>query len=220
MVSTVIGALILSATLGAIAQRFWLSPPVWRPSFLEILDRTFMARRYPGDDSEDVVYCPDEPNFRAEFQFGPGVPVYGFPQKGGFYQLRSCFAADLDFLGLDRFHSTPRPPVTDAGSRAEEDQHFKKMRQLRAKYFKDMDDWIQSSSEREYKTTDDEIIRVAWPSTGGVWALKCTVGKADEVGLAALYNAVNMDERSKLIEEMGGTFYTNPNDCPYLNLDD
>ena len=33
-----------------------------------------------------------------------------------------------------------------------------------------------------------------------------------------LFNAYTMDERCNIIEQLGGTFYANPKDCPDLDL--
>ncbi len=33
-----------------------------------------------------------------------------------------------------------------------------------------------------------------------------------------LFNAYTMDERCSIIEQLGGTFYANPKDCPDLDL--
>jgi len=51
-----------------------------------------------------------------------------------------------------------------------------------------------------------------------VWVLKTTVGEADDKGAAVVQNAYNMDQRCRAIEQVGGVFYADPKDCPYLDL--
>jgi hypothetical protein len=143
------------------------------------------------------------------------VVVYGFPEKGGFYQLSRCFLVELDFFGLDRLRPTPRPSITDPESRAEEDAHCKRMRQLGATYYGTTREWLDVMLG--YET---ELLKIGWPSTGGVWALRNPSIEESERGVAAIYNALTMEERCKIIEELGGTFYADPKDCPYLDLDD
>lgn len=164
---------------------------------------------------DDII----EPQFRADFTGGPGVVVYGFPAKGGLYQLYPCFNVELDFLGLDRLHPTPlAPPATDAESRAEEDAHCWRMRQLGATYYRDLSKW--ESEMFSYQFGYNPVVnrlKIGWPSTGGgVWVLK---GPGTGARVAAFYNALDMDERCKIIEELGGKFYAEPKDCPYLDLD-
>lgn len=72
------------------------------------------------------------------------MAVYGFPEKGGFYELSRCFIVELDFLGLDRLRPTPRPSIKDAKSMAEEVTHCKRMRQLGATYYNNTWEWINT----------------------------------------------------------------------------
>lgn len=66
--------------------------------------------------------------FRVEFLRGPGAQVTGWPSKGGIYILEGCLGVELDFLGLDRFHNTPRPSGPNAA--AEEEAHCNKSKNL------------------------------------------------------------------------------------------
>lgn len=74
-------------------------------------------------DFVDCVYRPTERVYWASFGSGPGVSVVGYPSKGGFYMLDDCFGIELDFLGLDRFNATKRPPKSDPDWQAKEDAH-------------------------------------------------------------------------------------------------
>lgn len=64
----------------------------------------------------------------------------------------------------------------------------------------------------------DSFIRVAWPRGGGVCVLQTTEAGAGDIGAAIVHNAYTMEERCRIIEELGGTFYADPKDCPYLDL--
>ncbi|KAH8901915.1 hypothetical protein BR93DRAFT_932569 [Coniochaeta sp. PMI_546] len=210
MVSVAIGVLVLSATAGIISRRFWLPMLFFQPP--ANATGAIMTNDYP---SEEIVEPPHEPRFRADFSGGPGVAVFGFPEKGGFYELPRCFIVELDFLGLDRLYPTPRPSITDAKSVAEEATHCKKMRQLGATYYHDTWEWIDTKWDG-----GAEFLEIGWPAGGGVWVLRKSDIETSERGVAAIYNALNMDERCEIIEELGGTFYADPKDCPYLDLDD
>lgn len=68
---------------------------------------------------------------------------------------------------------------------------------------------------------DDEteiFIQVGWPTSGGVWVLYTTVEKANEIGAGMVQNAYSMEERCDVIKQLGGIFYPDPKDCPYLDL--
>lgn len=57
----------------------------------------------------------------------PGAFVHGWPSKGGVYVFSTMDGVEMDFMGLDRFHTTLRPPKS-----AEEDALCGRMRQLGA----------------------------------------------------------------------------------------
>lgn len=64
----------------------------------------------------------------------------------------------------------------------------------------------------------DEYIRVGWPAGGGVWVLHNFRGSNQERSQID-FNAYNMEERCKVIEQIGGIFYADPKDCrPCLDL--
>lgn len=68
--------------------------------------------------------------FRVSFGSGPGVLVTGWPSKGGVYILEECFAIELDFLKLDRFHNTPQPSPSGPAAAAEEEAHCNRSKYL------------------------------------------------------------------------------------------
>ncbi|GLB01628.1 hypothetical protein AtubIFM57258_000037 [Aspergillus tubingensis] len=166
----------------------------------------------------DCVHTEPEPRFWAEYGLGPGVAVYGFPSRGGFYVLRECVGVELDFLGIDRFGNTERPSKSDPDWQAKEEAHCDRMRHLGAKWFETYRDELEFMFFRTREDTDP-YVSFGWPDGGGVWVLNTTYGRASELGTAIIHNAKNMEERCELIKRLGGIFYADPSDCPYLNLD-
>ncbi|PTB39492.1 hypothetical protein M441DRAFT_143413 [Trichoderma asperellum CBS 433.97] len=172
---------------------------------------------YCGPDTDCLSEEEQLDQFRVEFFRGPGVQVTGWPAKGGVYILERCLGVELDFLGLDRFHNTPRPSGPDAA--AEEEAHCNKMRQLGATWWRS-----EHAYDMAYFTSpkgeDGRFLRVGWETGGGVWVLSTTKQGADQKGTAIIQNAYTMEERCKAIEKLGGVFYANPVDCPELDLSD
>jgi hypothetical protein len=50
---------------------------------------------------------PSEPQLRTTFGRKPGAIVRGWPSTGGLYVFVGSSVVELDFLGVDRFNSTP-----------------------------------------------------------------------------------------------------------------
>ncbi|KAL1961787.1 hypothetical protein VTN77DRAFT_1037 [Rasamsonia byssochlamydoides] len=161
------------------------------------------------DESQCTLLDP-EPHFRTKFGLGPGTTVYGWPSKGGLYVLESCNGVELDFLQLDRFNPTP-----SSLDPAEEDAHCANMRKLGAT-------WWQSEEAYVINALGDyspqQVLIIGWPPGGGVWVLKTTYFDAIKKGVSRIKNAFNMEERCRAIEQLGGTFYADPKECPDLDL--
>jgi hypothetical protein len=64
----------------------------------------------------------------------------------------------------------------------------------------------------------NDYIHVGWSSDGGVWVWKTTKMDVSGCGRAQLQNARTMQERCMMIEKLGGAFYADPKDCPFLDL--
>jgi hypothetical protein len=61
------------------------------------------------------------------------------------------------------------------------------------------------------KSDNTPYIKTGWPSNGkGVWVLHTTQGQASQPGAARIYNARDMDERCRVIESIGGVYYSVP----------
>lgn len=65
---------------------------------------------------------------------------------------------------------------------------------------------------------DNSVLHIGWPASGGVWALYTDQRDATNKGYGVIYNSVTMEEQCEMIKELGGTFYQDPKDCPYLDL--
>ncbi|KAF9776651.1 hypothetical protein IL306_005152, partial [Fusarium sp. DS 682] len=160
------------------------------------------------DDDFGVTRFP-----RCDFGSLVGGIVFGWPAKGGYYQ-HLCSAAELEFLGFDRFK-----PSTKSDDPKEEEAHCAKMRQLGAKWFRNPDHQFHAEYKYRHKEPDAPLLFVGWPAGGGVWVLHTIISQSSRKGLGRIGNAFTMEERCDIIKQMGGTFYADPKDCPHLDLD-
>ncbi|KAL2120205.1 hypothetical protein VTJ04DRAFT_4231 [Mycothermus thermophilus] len=126
--------------------------------------------------------------------------------------------ADLEFLGYDRFQIVWQPDPEDPNTAADEEAHCYKMRQLGATWWESESAEFYASREVGSSTEEEKFIITGWPAGGGVWVLNGTVAEAGRKQAGMAFNAFNMEERSKIIEKLGGAFYANPKDCPDLDL--
>lgn len=55
---------------------------------------------------------------------------------------------------------------------------------------------------------------------GGVWALHTTIIGASQMGAGRIHIAITMEERCKIMEDLGAVYYAKPEDCPLLDLSD
>ncbi|KFY98508.1 hypothetical protein V500_01651 [Pseudogymnoascus sp. VKM F-4518 (FW-2643)] len=162
---------------------------------------------------------PDLPpsiEFRIKIASGPGATVTGWPSKGGIYALSSCLGVELDFLELDRFRNKERPSASDADSNSDEEAHCNRMRQLGATWWRSEEAY--HLSRLEYPAPSNSFLKVGWPAGGGVWVLKTTLEGAGEKGAGMIQNAYSMEERCRVIKQIGGIFYANAKKCPDLDL--
>lgn len=167
--------------------------------------------RVPGDHGQ----------WRVKFHNAPGASVRGWPSKGGLYTLYSCFTVELDFLGLDHFKEADRPQNSTSAA-ADEEAHCRRMRQLGAKWWPNPDDEAQWSfmNPPESWPLEKPVNYFGWPAQGGVWALNTTLIGASYMGAGRIHIAITMEERCKMMEDLGAVFYAEPEDCPFLDLSD
>ncbi|EAW11010.1 uncharacterized protein ACLA_066460 [Aspergillus clavatus NRRL 1] len=185
----------------------------------------YNPQRVPSDivSSVDIdIVCPpgndlNDESYWLDFGAGPGIDVVGFPSIGGRYLLQDVSAVELDFLGLDRFTPTQRPPKSDPDWQAKEEAHCDRLRRLGAEWWESLAHaYMEAFTGQSWD--DENFTGVGWPATGGVWVLRTTLREAVEIGTARIRNAYNMEERCQSIEKLGGVFYQDPKDCPHLNL--
>ncbi|KAL7934090.1 hypothetical protein V8C35DRAFT_280401 [Trichoderma chlorosporum] len=219
----IIPAGLLLLPLALANHGFWgrLAPPglaAWLGVAREDLN-------YIPDDSYDYDYTDDDnlfpdriyfPENRLESGSRCGASITCWPSKGGIYKLLSNHIVQLEFLGLDRrVPNIQRPEVTIE----EEDAFCYQLRKLGAR-------WWESEYEYRYNdrkwtggsARDEGALYVGWPASGGVWALYTDEWDALKKGYGVIYNALTMEEQCEMIKELGGTFYEDPKDCPYLDL--
>lgn len=67
-------------------------------------------------------------------------------------------------------------------------------------------------------SSPQQVLIIGWPAGGGVWVFKTTYLDAIEKGVGRIKNAFNMEERCRAIEQLGGTFYADPKECPDFDL--
>ncbi|KAI7785508.1 hypothetical protein LA080_006929 [Diaporthe eres] len=159
--------------------------------------------------------------WRVKFRNGPGSSVRGWPSKGGHYALGSCLTVEMDFLKLDRFKDADRPRDSPSAE-ADEEAHCQRMRQLGARWWPSPHDeamWWFSNPEESWPL-EKPITYFGWPPKGGVWALNTTLIGASDMGAGRINVAITMEERCKVLEDLGAVYYTNPEDCPLLDLSD
>ncbi|KAF5651740.1 hypothetical protein F25303_3944 [Fusarium sp. NRRL 25303] len=132
-------------------------------------------------------------------------------RKGGYYS-HLCSAAELEFLGIDRFK-----PANKSDEPEKEEAHCAKMRQLGAKWYHDP--FHQLSDQDKNDDPDTPRLFVGWPADGGVWAIHTTLFDSEKRGLGRIGNAFTMSERCEVIKQLGGSFYSDPKECSFLDLD-
>ncbi|KAI0179860.1 hypothetical protein GGR52DRAFT_215683 [Hypoxylon sp. FL1284] len=160
---------------------------------------------YDEGDGDDEAFLLVLPQFRTQFGVRSGAAVRGYPSRGGVYVLH-CNPVELDFLQLDRFHIAMR-----SLDQKEEDRHCFNMRKLGATWWQSEEAYARRAMEW-FDRAKEPVTYVGWPSSGGVWVLRTTQGDAAERGVGRINNAFNMEERWRVIRDMGGIFYENPRD--------
>ena len=161
--------------------------------------------RSTGDSDDDTTCLPPAPMVRTAFGHRTTV-VQGWPSTGGIYKISDADAVVLDFLQLDRFNETPRSDDPE-----EEDAFCRRLSMIGAR-------WWSSEEESEiplpFKVRDGkrvtmEKLWLGWPKAGGVWALSLDEHEGSKRGVGRIKNAINMEERCRAIEMLGGVFHSN-----------
>lgn len=122
---------------------------------------------------------------------------------------------ELVHLGIDRFQQANR-----SMNISEEDAFCIRLGHMGAKL------WPHELAYIDAILGEGDINKLAqrvytgWPSSGkGVWVLEYVHNNRDTEmrrWRSLLKHSVTMDERCGIIEQAGGTFYSNPDDCAAL----
>ncbi|KAH7342488.1 hypothetical protein BKA65DRAFT_552120 [Rhexocercosporidium sp. MPI-PUGE-AT-0058] len=151
---------------------------------------------------------------RMQYNLGSGV--HSFPSIGGMLQ-KDCSTVELQYLGLPTALPVDIDKFTDAD---EEDAFCQKMRMLGATHWASMGAWVESLIGDRKRVGEENVgVRVGWPRDGrGVWVVSWLWTDKVEVNerLNRLKTAEDMDERCRMIEDMGGRFYERADECPEL----
>lgn len=179
---------------------------------------------------------------RFGFGLGPGsTTAYGWPKKGGIYVLNGCFGINLKFLWFDRLgEETDLKKEMRLNNEQEEEAHCNKSKfcqknkenfshahlgnfcsALARSYMVGKLPCSRNCINKRWQKYDDVLLYIGWPTSGGLWVLSMTQREAYDLerpsGLI-YYNARDPDEQCGMIERLGGTFYEDPSECPYLDL--
>ncbi|KAJ6112187.1 hypothetical protein N7523_008248 [Penicillium sp. IBT 18751x] len=161
---------------------------------------------------------PRQPQFWAYYASGPGTTIKGWPSQGGIYTLDVSSRVEIEFLELDPFNNTRRPTNSDPEWQQKENAHCDRMRRLGPTWWPSELSWFESKISGMLNERSNNYVRVGWTPDGGAWVWKTTKEGASERGGAKLQNARTMEERCLVIERLGGIFYADPKDCPFLDL--
>lgn len=115
----------------------------------------------------------------------------------------------LDFLGLPRFETTETERDSDP---EKEDAFCQRLQWIGGRYYES--DTAYNNYQPEQYALQRSHAWFAWPGEvpeGGVWVLWQGPGSPYN-GLGRIKNAYTMEERCKVIEMLGGTFYENWDD--------
>lgn len=134
--------------------------------------------------------------------------MFGWPSAGGVLIKTPADIVDFEYLGLDRLHSSSRSIDV-----LEEDLFCEKMRKLGTVWWESEEDYTNMlMGARQWSPVESAVVVYGWPSTGGVWVLRFEERWKLPRDFGKIHMALTMDERCRVIEGYGGTFYPNPED--------
>lgn len=170
----------------------------------------------PGKTTQhETPSCPVRA-YDNTVRFNPynGFTIYGYPSSGGVL-VRHSNAVELVHLGIDRFQEANR-----ASSISEEDAFCQRLGQMGASLWSSKASRIDAIFDEGDTRKLAKQVQTGWPSSGkGVWVLEYVDNGRDREmkrWRSLLKLCLTMDERCKIIEQAGGTFYANPDGCAAL----
>jgi hypothetical protein len=161
--------------------------------------------------------------------FGGDGYLVAYHSAGGVVLLRDMSAVDLQHLQLPHTHDTARSPEED-------DELAIRMLQLGAQWWPDWNLYFRHSSRVEsgifYDYHFPSKVDVASPTSGGVWVANFTQDASHyqyeemacqpwlpyppDLWHVKMRYVLTMDDKSEVIKEMGGIFYTSTDEVPGL----
>ena len=143
-----------------------------------------------------------------------GAVAIGLLSTGGVL-IKHVNAVDLDYLGVSRRTSTPRPNPNVA---LEEDEWCAKLRSLGPRWYRSIDDWDISGERLETKAERQQMY-VGYPNSpasGRILVMRCTrESKPEEWGAYNLCHT--MQERCEVMERFGAIAYETADEVDELN---
>ncbi|KAI0190470.1 hypothetical protein EV127DRAFT_430388 [Xylaria flabelliformis] len=200
------------------------------PAFLYTLSapRHLLEMEICQDSSPNPAYELPPLSMRSNiFDDGGGGYLVTYPSTGGIVIAAAPLPADLAHLGLSQTRDTERSNAT-----SEEDDIANRMLQLGANWWPDWDTYA-----RHRERVDQGILYdfhfppdmfIGYPSTGGVWVSKFSADldqswaggeessqpRMPKVWRQAFAGALTMDDKCKVMEDLGAVFYANVGLCP------
>ena len=171
----------------------------------------FLSRAISTND-EDIRCQLQTYDYTERYVPRDGPMVYGYPSSGGVL-IRDARTVELLHLELDRFKEAKRSLNT-----AEEDAFCKKLVQIGATWWAGKGEWLDAVLGEGDTAKMANRVETGWPSSGrGVWVLEYPKNDREmRMGASLLNCCLNMDERCKMIQELGGIFYSDADACETL----
>lgn len=192
-------AYVFSIFIFLLAYTSPIHPPKWLPAPGFHPSPAVMGDRPDGS-------CPQNPPLdttkRTKFD-RQGCTAYCYPSSGGVL-TKILDIVDMQFLQLDRFM-----PAQRSANVAHEDEFCARMRKVGATWWADEQEWIEVQlGVREKTELEDRVLVFGWPSSGeGAWVLRYESESEVLRDFGRVHMAVDMDERCRIMKDLGATFY-------------
>jgi hypothetical protein len=182
--------------------------------FQEERDYYEKVMREEGSWTDDIFIADDSEWMRVDVSRSLSTNIVRcWPSVGGIVVAEHAHAVELEYIGADRFRPEPR-----SNNATEEDKFCMKLRKIGGKWWKHYADFEDATIHKRRMMYPDErdVLILGWPEDGGVWVMREHIWKNVGVKFGPVWNALNMRERCKAIEIVGGTFYAKAEDCEFV----
>lgn len=150
--------------------------------------------------------CPQVPiNTQKRTEFGrQGCAAFGYPSRGGVLIKDPVDIVDMQYLQLERFKATQRSTNV-----LEEDAFCERMRRIGATWWPSEQDYNDVLlGVRERTELEARVLVFGWPEEStGVWLLSYESEMAKPRDFGKLQLAIDMNERCRMMQEFGATYY-------------